>query len=55
MRLMRLISGLFLGIFREDLLLISFILTITGLLGMVLFAITWLLRPKVNFFSWKIV
>lgn len=42
------IPGLFLGVFREDLLLISFVLTVTGLLGMILFAITWLVRPKVT-------
>ncbi|KJH41831.1 hypothetical protein DICVIV_12193 [Dictyocaulus viviparus] len=38
--------GLFLGILHEDLVILSLVLTIVGLLGMVLFAVTWCIRPK---------
>ncbi|VDM58689.1 unnamed protein product [Angiostrongylus costaricensis] len=48
--LLTFLTGLFLGILREDLLILSLILTIVGLLGMLLFAITWFIRPKVH---WK--
>uniref|UniRef100_A0A1I7XCS6 Inner membrane protein n=1 Tax=Heterorhabditis bacteriophora TaxID=37862 RepID=A0A1I7XCS6_HETBA len=45
--LLTFLIGLFLGIFREDFLLVSLILTAVGLLGMILFAVTWFNRPKV--------
>ncbi|KAE9414114.1 hypothetical protein Angca_001994, partial [Angiostrongylus cantonensis] len=45
--LLTFLTGLFLGILNEDLLILSLILTIVGLLGMLLFAITWFIRPKV--------
>ncbi|KHJ89903.1 hypothetical protein OESDEN_10262 [Oesophagostomum dentatum] len=40
-------KGLFLGILREDLLIVSLVLTVAGLLGMLLFAVTWFIRPKI--------
>ncbi|VDM76300.1 unnamed protein product [Strongylus vulgaris] len=45
--LLTFLTGLFLGILREDLLIVSLVLTVAGLLGMLLFAITWFIRPKV--------
>ncbi|EYC33992.1 hypothetical protein Y032_0001g190 [Ancylostoma ceylanicum] len=45
--LLTFLTGLFLGILREDLLIVSLVLTVAGLLGMLLFAITWFIRPRV--------
>ncbi|KAK5971199.1 hypothetical protein GCK32_012309 [Trichostrongylus colubriformis] len=44
--LLTFLTGLFLGMLREDLLILSLVLTIVGLLGMLLFAVTWQIRPK---------
>lgn len=37
------------GILHEQLLMISLIFTASGLVGMMIFAIVWLIRPKVTF------
>jgi len=43
--------GLIMGILHEQLLMISLIFTASGLVGMMIFAIVWLIRPKVAFFK----
>ncbi|CAJ0583443.1 unnamed protein product, partial [Mesorhabditis spiculigera] len=49
------LTGLFLGVFRSDLLIVSLALSVLGLLGMIFFTICWIYKPRFLFnnFYWE--